>query len=293
MPRSLAFLLALTSACAPATPSPEPASLVGRTGRPLGTPVDLQGVAVGSRSKGLEGRPLLRVQRIDGVATQEDLVLPLDPFPLSDALETFERGTSYAIRGYESGRMLGVPEWAYRESGARFATQGFHFATESVVVACRPIAPIAFGPADFLDRRAILEGDARTIDGRAWIAGSGWRIQAPGPATWPSWMDGKPVEADGLVRRGPGEHFHLDDGRVRLIRLEDQVGRPVELRGTAWSRNGDWWLSYRGVELSVENMDALPGWHAELHGTTVVILGVLERDPKNAYIVRRASWRTP
>jgi hypothetical protein len=57
----------------------------------------------------------------------------------------------------------------------------------------------------------------------------------------------------------------IESKYTRLVLLEDQVGRDVVLRGTAWSMNGRWWLDYRGETVQVENLDQLAAskdWHA-------------------------------
>jgi hypothetical protein len=314
--RSAIFSLLFIASCgAPSVPPADPlpakdpppaGALLGRTGRTLGEAVVLQGIAVEKYHKGYESDQVMQIQRIDGVATQRDFRMSLHPFFQAKVLEAFQKGKTYEVRGYEEGRSLGTPEWAMKENGEIFQTSGFYFETSFVVVKCREIPPVAFGAPDFVDRFCYLDGQTATIGGRGWVTGPGWKIQAPGRETWPSSMDGKLVEVEGVVRRGPGDDFHLDDGSARLLRLEDQVGSNVELRVTAWSLNNHWWVNFRGTELYVENQDQLPGWHDDLHARQVVISGVLERatlpdlrqitlkrdrDLKDNYIVRRASWR--
>jgi hypothetical protein len=90
------------------------------------------------------------------------------------------------------------------------------------------------------------------------------------------------------------------------VRLGDQRGRQVELRGTAWSLNGHWWFEYRGIQLYVDGMNKLPGWKAALHGSPMVITGTLDEDnlpninqiaikskPDKAkyFIVRKPKWQ--
>jgi hypothetical protein len=124
---------------------------------------------------------------------------------------------------------------------------------------------------------------------------------------WPRHMEGKPVEAEEVMRNSGGvkDVFRLDNGRSRLIRLEDLVGREVELDGHAWSRNGQWWFEYRGTKLYVEDMAKLPNWEG-MHGRRLVISGVLDEemlprldqlglkpnpDLTKSFIVRKACWR--
>lgn len=313
--RSLIAILLLAASCgAPSPPTPaEPipakaappaGALLGRTGRPLGEAVMLQGVAVEKYFKGWEPDHVLLIQRIDGVATQREFRMGLHPFFQSKCLEGFQKGKTYELRGYEEGRSQGTPGWAMQENGVIFQTSGFFFETTFTVVKCREIPPVAFGPADFVDRFCYLDGESTTLDGRAWVQGPGWKLPAPGRESWRS--NGKPVEVEGVVRRGPGDGYHMDEGAVRLLRLEDQVGSTVELRATAKSLNDHWWIDFRGTDLYVENQEKLPGWNGNLHWKQIVISGVLERaklpdigqislkadrDLKDYYIVRRASWR--
>src|SRR5688500_9571158 len=47
--------------------------LLGKTGQPLGKVIRVQGRVVEGPFKGYEGGPNLRVQRVDGIATQKDI----------------------------------------------------------------------------------------------------------------------------------------------------------------------------------------------------------------------------
>jgi hypothetical protein len=71
--------------------------------------------------------------------------------------------------------------------------------------------------------------------------------------------------------------FDLIDGNWRLVRLEDQLGKVVSLRGRVRSLNGVWWFSYRGIDLYVDEMEQLPGWSPEIHGQAIEVEGRLER----------------
>src|SRR5687767_8162583 len=53
--------------------------LTGQLNSPLGTALALQGVVVDGPHKGYEGGPNLRVLRIEGRATQEDIQIPIRP----------------------------------------------------------------------------------------------------------------------------------------------------------------------------------------------------------------------
>ena len=78
-------------------------------------------------------------------------------------------------------------------------------------------------------------------------------------------------------REAKQKRFALLDGKWRLVRLEDQLGRPVELRGRARSLNGVWWFYYRGTDLYVEKMADLPGWTSDNHWRPIIIRGILDK----------------
>ena len=91
-------------------------------------------------------------------------------------------------------------------------------------------------------------------------------------------MEDNAVEGLGIIRKTDDtKTYRLEKGITRLVKLEDQVGREVSLRGTAWSMNGHWWFDYRGTQLYVEGMEKLPGWNANLHGEPVLIIGLLDK----------------
>jgi len=121
-------------------------------------------------------------------------------------------------------------------------------------------------------------------------------------------MIGLQVEGFGTVRASSENGlFEFDDATTRLVRLRDQIGRKVSLRGTAWSMNGSWWFDYRGQGIYVDKMTSLPEWNAgEKHGREIQIDGLLEvvnlphpdyhlkdSEPKLAprFMVRQASWK--
>lgn len=164
---------------------------------------------------------------------------------------------------------------------------------------------IVWAPADFVDREALLEWKAVSRDQKAYIDGGGWRLLTDPAAAWPKDAEGKTVEGFGTVKKADGK-FRLEKGTTRLVKLEDQRGRAVELRGTAWSLNGHWWFEYRGTRLYVEGMKDLPGWKSGLHGCPLIITGTLDEanlpdidqisikndpDKKKYFIVRKAGWK--
>jgi hypothetical protein len=277
--------------------------LIGRLGEPLGKVLTLQGVVIDGPSKGYEGGPNLRVQRINGRATLDDILIKLQV--LFGRLSDLEVGKTYELKGYQTGEFVGIPDEA-NENGAQ--STAFHCAIRFMVSRHAKIAAIQWAPEDFVDRPALLGGMAESRDRKAYITGPGWRLLADPTAAWPKEVEGKAVEGLGTVRKADraGE-FRLEKAESRLVRLEDQVGRPVSIRGTAWSVNGHWWLKYRGTELYVDGMKDLPGWaEACPHGQPVLITGVLDEallpdlrqltrkehpDQKKYFVVRKPAWK--
>jgi hypothetical protein len=172
----------------------------------------------------------------------------------------------------------------------------------------KKIDPIFWSPADFVGHEALIEGKAVSDNNAAYIDGTTWRMLVDSRAPWPKDMEGKVVEGFGAIRRtDKSKDFILEKGETRLVKLEDQVGKKVALRGTAWSMSGNWWFDYRGTELYVENMKDLPKWSINLHGEPMLIEGVLDEamlpdvrqitlkpvpDKKKYFIVRKPSWKS-
>lgn len=284
--------------------------ILGKTGVPLGELMSLQGSVEDGPKKGYENGPTIRVQRINGISTQAEVLLKLRPFPTAqEAFKSLVLGKTYELRGYEQGKYIGIPFAAFQELGHIAQTASPYFGVDFVVVKAKELPVIRFGPADFLNRVAFVEGMTRTADGKGYLEGSSWKLLVLDYAGWPPHMEGKLVEAEGVVRgTAQGKDvFRLENGKPHLVRLEDQRGREVELTGQAWSLNGHWWFQYRGTDLYVEDMHKLPNWTVENHGRNLVIVGVLDeamlpridqitlqedRDLMKYFIVRKASWRT-
>lgn len=116
--------------------------LVGKLHVPLGKIVLLEGIAVEGRFKGYEGGPNLRVQRIDGDYTQEDVQIVISPYwskwgektpHFGIALPKLEMGQTYEMEGYETGGFVGIPEKAYERAGVALQTSGHYFREYFVV----------------------------------------------------------------------------------------------------------------------------------------------------------------
>jgi len=284
--------------------------LIGKLHEPLGTVVTLQGVIVEGPSKGYEGGPNICVRRINGLATQEDIQIKLSKgwTEFGVDLPKLESGTTLELKGYETGEFVGTPREALEELRVwPQVPQGLGFIHQFVYHKAKRTNPVPWSPVDFVDREALLEGRAVNLDKSAYITSSDWKLLIDPDAPWPKELRDKTVEGHGIIRKTNKEKtYRLDKGVTRLVKLEDQLGRKVALRGTAWSLNGEWWFDYRGIELYVENMKDLPKWSAYLHGKTMLIEGVLdeamlpavrqislksEGDLKKYFIVRKPSWK--
>lgn len=321
---SVAILVAVSAAVVAAEPQNIPVSqlgreyqLVGKLHAPLGKYITVEGVVVEGPYKGFEGGPNLRPQRIQGRAIQEDIQIVIRPYFNDWGKEAFagsgkempklEMGKTYRMEGHETGGYFGTPAESYEKAGAAIQTTGHYFRTEFVVVKAEQIEPLAFGPADFEGQKALLQGRAANRANRAILLGQNWIVVVDPMNRWPEHAEGKLVETYGLYNPSSDRlEYTLADGEWRLVRLEDQLGRTVTLRGMARSLNDVWWFHYRGTDLNVENMTLLPGWTADNHWRPMVICGILEkaklphldqvsekpdRDLTEQYIVRKASWQ--
>jgi hypothetical protein len=157
----------------------------------------------------------------------------------------------------------------------------------------------------------LLEGIARDEDGKAIMEGDGWIVIVDSKAPWPKGTLGKHVETLGMYNPGKPDfdnpravkRYSLIDGTWRPVKLEDQLGQKVELRGTGMHHNGV--FAFRGIDVYVENLENLPGWSNENVGQPIVIRGVLDkaklpridqisvkanRNLREHYIIRKASW---
>jgi hypothetical protein len=257
------------------------------------------------------------VQRINGRATQEYIQLKLEPYfhefgekPVTggEALPKLAPGQTYEFEGFETGHFVGVPKEAYQRAGLMLQVPvGHGFTHRFTVYKGKRIDPIRWSPAEFVGREALIEGRAVSRDRKAYIVGADWRLLVDANAPWPKGSEGRTVEGLGTIRKSDtASTYRLENGVTRLVKLEDQLGREVSLRGRAWSMNGYWWFDYRGTVLYVEGMKDLPGWNVYLHGDPVLITGALDeamlpaldqitlksdRDRKKYFIVRKPSWK--
>ena len=298
--------------------------LIGKLHQPLGKAVRVQGLIVHGPDKGFEGGLQMRVQRINGQATQEDIQILLDNetgVVKPDEFSTVRplAGKSYELQGYESGGYIGHPGgiWKNKETdpghgGAWVQTVPHYFRLEFHYVRGFLIDPVTFTPADFAGRQALLQGIARDANGAAVLDGGNWQVIVEPNAVWSKDWLGKPVETLGLyslVQSADSKavpRYSMADGVCRLSNLSDQTGQLVELRGTARQRNDVWWFDYRGTSCHIENIEQLPGWNKDMYNRPILIRGRLERaklprldqiglksdrDMADQWIVRNASWK--
>ncbi len=136
--------------------------LVGKLQVPLGDVVRVEGVVVDGPYKGYEDGPNLRVQRIQGQATQHHIQIRLVPYlgewgekavSGGQTLPTLEVGKTYELKAYETGGYIGVPARAYKEEGIEVQTTSYYFRTQLVVYKARVIAPLRISPTDSQGRK--------------------------------------------------------------------------------------------------------------------------------------------
>lgn len=288
--------------------------LIGKLHVPLGQVVTLEGVVVEGPFIGYEGGFNLRVQKIQGTETQEDIQIVIRPFfrdwgeevAGETSLPLLKIGATYEVEGYSTGGYIGVPSEVFERGAVTFQTPDHYFLERFAVTKAKQTQPVSFSPSMFAGKRALIRGKAVTQGGKALMTGEDWTVIVQKSQPWPEHVEGKTIETYGMynpdfVRR----EFALIDGTWHLVRLEDQLGQNVELRGKARSSNGVWWFNYRGVDVYVEDMEKLPGWTRDNHWKPMVIRGVLEkaslprldqisrkpdRDLKEYFIVKKASW---
>jgi hypothetical protein len=281
--------------------------LLGKLHEPLGQFLTIRGIAVNGADKGYETGRTLRIQQVNDRATQEDIRLCINPYfgKWNQYLPKIPLGNTYEMYGYETGGYAGHLDFPDPASLPFPPIQdtAWHFSTNFVVLRAKPISPLRYSPADFQDRKALMEGTARTVANEALVQGDAWSISVDLEKGSPPEVEGKQVETEGFY--APDEQrkiYKLVDGTWRLIRLEDQIGRSVDLHGRSFNSNSGWGIHYRGVDLYVENLTELHGWSYEKISQPIEIRGILEKaklpspndraikpGPVDCYIVRRAS----
>lgn len=235
--------------------------LVGELGLKLGETATVEGLIVEGPQKGFEGDPNLIVQRINGRAIQQQVQISVSPYFGEFGKTSFDKkalpacknGSTYRLRAYETGGFAGVPDGASKEAGIALQSPRFYFRNTLVVISGDQIEPIVWSPKDFADRDALLAGIAKNENGSPVIEGSPWKLLLTDADKWADEDIGKHVEVFGTVRATKSKQvFRVENCRASLIRLKDQVGRRVRLRGTARSLNNHWWFNYRGTDMLKE-----------------------------------------
>jgi hypothetical protein len=284
--------------------------LVGELGLPLGCILTVSGTIVEGPDKGYEDGPNLIVHLINDSATQLPIQIPLSPYfgEFGDGtMPAMKAGNSYRLRVYESGEFIGSPDGAFKEAGRIVQTTGFYFMNRLVVLSGEKTAPLAWYPNQFTGREALLSGIAENENDTACILNASWKLKLLDSPKWTTEETGKQAEVFGKIQGTQTRNiFYVEQSQARLIRLEDQLGKKVILRGLAISQNQYWWYNYRGTDIYIEKMEQLPGLTEDYHFMPMEITGILEqerlprldqigvkdnRDLKLYYIVKNVSWR--
>lgn len=287
----------------------EQVKLIGQLGKSLGTTLTVQGIIVDISSKGYKDGLNLTVQSINDSSIQELITIPLSPYfgEFGDKpLPKLEKGSTYQLRVYETGEFVGIPGEAYKEANIVLQTAGFYFQNRLIVLSGEKIKPIKATPNSFVGQIALISGIAKNENDTAYINTSSGKLRLIGFRKWSASEIGKLAEVYGKIEQTETkEIYNVRDCNSRLVKLEDQIGMTVKLRGKAISLNGYWWFNYRGTDIYVEKMEELPNWTVDNHFRPMEITGILEqavlprldqitlktnRDSKLYYIVRKPSW---
>ncbi len=272
------------AACAALVGCGEP-SVPGRVAPTTNVALEVEGLVVEGPPKGFEDGKTLRVRRVNGVATQSAVELKLvGAAPVLDLLAV---GASYRLRAMERSLMVGTPP---EELGDRMVQTASEYRSHrlevlgGVAIATRPPHP-----ADFVGRSALLQGIGHREGEHALLAVDDWKVELDGVA-WDEAFEGREIEAYGAIaeRAAPATHAMRVE-RCGLVRLADQVGREVTLRGYALRGPTSTTLLHREGEIAVEpGADVAPlEWFAP-----AVLRGRLERRAGQSpgYVVRAARW---
>jgi hypothetical protein len=299
-------------------------SVIGKLHSPLGAIVSVVGVVAKGPFKGYEGGLNLRVQQIQGRYYQKDIQILIAPYSQDwdekpvlggHLLSKPKIGETYEMQGYETGAFVGIPAGVTELSGALIQSTEYYFRTYFLVIKSARVDPIVYEPSMFSGEKALLSGVAQTVDGDAALVGDDWLVVVTRGKKWEAAIEGTTIESYGLYNpdatwkddpKPQRRKFDLVDGWWKLVKLEDQLGKRVSLRGRAKSSNGVCYFDYRGTELYVDGLEQLPGWTPENHGSPMEIEGRLERarlprldqiyqkpdlDLADYFIVRDPSWR--
>lgn len=287
----------------------EQVKLIGQLGKQLGTTLTVQGIIVDISSKGYRNGLNLSIQTINDSSIQEHITIPLSPYfgEFGDKpLPKLEKGSTYQLRVYETGEFVGIPSKAYEEADIILQTAGFYFQNRLIVLSGKKINPIKATPNSFVGQIALISGVAKNENDTAYINTSKGKLRLIGFRKWTTSEIGKLAEVYGKIEQAETKDiYNVRDANPRLVKLKDQIGMTVKLRGKAISLNGYWWFNYRGTDIYVEKMEELPNWTVDNHFRPMEITGILEqavlprldqitlktnRDNRLYYIVRKPSW---
>ena len=280
--------------------------LLGKLNLPLGEVARVQGLIVPpGPAKTYDNGLSVRVFRINGVATQEFIQIKLVDYYGRDEVPV-KPGTTCDLEGFETGGFVGVPVEAVQRGGAVAATASHHFAHEFKVIQASETKLQPFTPADFLGREMLVQGQAVSEGGSAYIFGNKWKLLVDNGTPWPKSTESKTVEARGVIRTiGKTATYRLENGgktnNAHLINLADQVGKVVTLRGYVVNKNDDFWFRYRGQSLAVEglqNLFAQAGLPQDVQLTGTLLAEQVTSqladggtETRTAYVVRKASLK--
>lgn len=284
-------------------------TLLNQLGQPFGSTLTVQGIVV-YKTKGYDDGFNLRVQTINDSAIQEIMTIPLSPIFGKfgeERLPKLEIGATYRLRVYETGEFVGIPTNAYNEAGIIFQTTGFYFQNRLVVISGEKINPIKETPNNFVGRIALIAGIAENEYNTAFINTAKGKLRLIGFRKWKESEIGKLVEVYGKIEQTETNGiYNVRDCNPRLVKLEDQIGMTVILRGRAINANRYWWFNYRGTDIYIEKIEELPNWTVNNHFRPIEITGILEQaflprldqiglktnpDSKLYYIIRKPSWK--
>lgn len=113
-------------------------TIIGKLGQPLGRVIQIEGTPVEStdplrRQKALMSALLLRVNKVQGVALPEPVVIELS-FPYDWSEHKLAPGERRVFTGYEGGRFDGIPNEATPHIKNLPASKGWGFSTYFIIL---------------------------------------------------------------------------------------------------------------------------------------------------------------
>lgn len=256
--------------------------IIGELGVKLGTIVTVKAFCYEDWGKGLEEGPTLVIKSINDSAIQEFIKIPYSLYFEGMGGNRFpdevKPGNTYQFRVYETGGYMGTPAGVYQETKILTQTTSLYFQNSLEVLSGKKIDPVEWSPRDFIGRNTLLTGFAKNENDTPVIYTAGWKLKLTGTRKWSSAESGKQAEVFGKIRpTAENNVYAVDSGRARLVKLEDQVGHKVQLRGIIINKGRDWWFNYRGTDLYVEGLDKLVDGLSNTYFLAVEITGLLDQ----------------